>query len=92
MHVQRAGPHLRLLTPVSKEAAAFAATSSLQVPARAVQCGPATFLKRLEIDLVWNSLTNELREVAWLASMVGVLSILSVGVGAGLALMFVGVT
>ena len=41
---------------------------------------------------MWNFLSNELREVAWLASMVGVLSILSVGVGAGLALMFVGVT
>jgi len=46
----------------------------------------------LEIGVVWNFQSNELREVAWLASMVGVLSILSVGVGAGLALMFVGVT
>ncbi len=41
---------------------------------------------------MWNFLSNELREVAWLASMVGVVSILGVGVGAGLALMFVGVT
>ena len=41
--------------------------------------------------MVWNSLSNELREVAWLASMVGALSILSVVVGAGLALMVVGV-
>jgi len=59
---------------------------------RVVQCGPATFPKRLEIGVVWNFLSNELREVAWLASMVGVVSILGVGVGAGLALMFVGVT
>ena len=41
---------------------------------------------------MWNFLSNELREVAWLASMVGVLSILSVALGAGLALMFVGVS
>ena len=41
---------------------------------------------------MWNFLSNELREVAWLASMVGVVSILGVGVGAGLALMFVGVS
>jgi len=91
MHVQRAGPP-SAVPPVSKEAAAFAATSSLQVPVRAVQCGPATFLKRREIGVVWDFLSNELREVAWLASMVGFLSILSVGLGAGLALMFVGAT
>jgi hypothetical protein len=59
---------------------------------RAVQCGPATFLKRREIGVVRDFLSNELREVAWLASMVGFLSILSVGLGAGLALMFVGAT
>jgi hypothetical protein len=45
----------------------------------------------VEIAAVWNSLSNELREVAWLASMVGALSVLSVVVGAGLALMVVGV-
>ena len=48
-------------------------------------------------EIMWRSVWcgtlchNELREVAWLASMVGALSILSVVVGAGLALMFVGV-
>ena len=46
----------------------------------------------VEIGVVWNSLPNELREVARLASMVGALSILSVVVGAGLALMIAGVS
>jgi hypothetical protein len=46
----------------------------------------------VEIGVMWDSLSNELREVAWVASMVGALSILSAVVGAGLALMFVGVS
>ena len=52
---------------------------------------PSPSENHVEIGVVWNSLSNELREVAWLASMVGALSILSVVVGAGLALMVVGV-
>ena len=91
MHVQRAGPP-SAVDPRQQRGGGFLLRPVPSRSQRVVQCGPATFLKRLEIGVVWNFQSNELREVAWLTSMVGVLSILSVGVGAGLALMFVGVT
>jgi hypothetical protein len=46
----------------------------------------------VEIGVVWNSMSSELREVVWLVSMIGALSILSVVAGVALALMLVGVT
>jgi len=46
----------------------------------------------VEIGVVWNSLSSELREVAWLVSMIGALSILSAVTGVGLALILVGVS
>jgi hypothetical protein len=47
---------------------------------------------QVEIGVVWNSMSSELHEVVWLASMIGGLSILSVVAGVALALILVGVT
>jgi hypothetical protein len=45
-----------------------------------------------EISPVRNSLSKELRELVWLTSMIGTLSMLSVLAGVGMALLLVGVT
>jgi hypothetical protein len=42
-------------------------------------------------ETMWNSVTNELREFVWLASMVFGLSVVGVGLSVGLAVALVGI-
>jgi hypothetical protein len=44
----------------------------------------------MEHQYMWNSVRNELRELVWLTSMVGGLSMFGVGLAVGLVVLLVG--